>query len=155
MNLIKIKGKLTTGAPTLASLVDREMCLVVPDGDLYVRMNSTTLVLLGGNSKASLSSPALSGTPTAPTPANTTNNTQLATTQFVQSIVGGLNLANYATTAQLNAAIANLVNSAPAVLDTFNELAIALGNDPNFATTMTTALASKLDQNSVIDGGTI
>lgn len=38
------------------------------------------------------------------------------------------------------AAIAALVNSSPAALDTLNELAAALGNDPNFAATITTAL---------------
>lgn len=75
--------------------------------------------------KAPLSSPALTGTPTAPTAAQSVNNTQIATTAFVKS------------------AIAEMVGSAPAALDTLNELAAALGNDPNFATTMTNALAGK------------
>jgi hypothetical protein len=52
------------------------------------------------------------------------------------------------STAQLNAAIAaaiaGLIDSSPATLDTLNELAAALGDDPNFATTVTTALAAKL-----------
>lgn len=42
-------------------------------------------------------------------------------------------------------AVAALVNSSPAALNTLNELAAALGNDPNFATTVTNALAGKLD----------
>ncbi|WP_417313138.1 phage tail protein [Enterobacter sp.] len=75
--------------------------------------------------KAPLASPSLTGTPTAPTAAQTANNTQIATTAFVKS------------------AIAALVASSPAALDTLNELAEALGNDPNFATTMTNALAGK------------
>ncbi len=75
--------------------------------------------------KAPLASPVLTGVPTAPTPAAGTNTTQLATAAFVQ------------------AAIASLVASSPAALDTLNELAAALGNDPNFATTMTNALALK------------
>ncbi len=75
--------------------------------------------------KAPLSSPALTGTPTAPTAAQSVNNTQIATTAFVKS------------------AIAAMVGSAPAALDTLNELASALGNDPNFATTMLNALAGK------------
>jgi len=70
-------------------------------------------------------SPAMTGTPTAPTAAAGTNSTQISTTAFVQ------------------AAIAALVASSPAALDTLNELAVALGNDPNFATTMTNALAGK------------
>ncbi|QJT79572.1 phage tail protein [Kosakonia sp. MUSA4] len=74
---------------------------------------------------APLASPAMTGVPTAPTAAQSVNNTQLATTAFVK------------------AAIAALVASSPATLDTLNELAAALGNDPNFATTMTNALAGK------------
>ena len=56
-----------------------------------------------------------------------------------------------ATAAETNAKaytdtkVANLVNSAPGLLDTLDELAQALGDDPNFATTMTNALATKVD----------
>jgi len=49
----------------------------------------------------------------------------------------------YATTADITAAVAALVASSPSTLDTLNELAVALANDPSFATTMTTALAGK------------
>ncbi|EKG6969654.1 tail fiber protein, partial [Escherichia coli] len=77
------------------------------------------------NGKAPLDSPALTGTPTAPTAEQSVNNTQIATTAFVK------------------AAIAAMVASAPAALDTLNELAMALGNDPQFATTMLNALAGK------------
>ncbi|HAM9199167.1 TPA: phage tail protein, partial [Escherichia coli] len=75
------------------------------------------------NKKAPLNSPALTGTPTTPTARQGTNNTQIANTAFVM------------------AAIAALVDSSPDALNTLNELAAALGNDPNFATTMTNALA--------------
>ncbi|EKC2613581.1 phage tail protein [Salmonella enterica] len=75
--------------------------------------------------KAPLASPALTGTPTAPTAVQSTNNTQIATTAFVKSAVAGL------------------VGSSPEALDTLNELAAALGNDPNFATTVMNALAGK------------
>lgn len=74
---------------------------------------------------APLDSPALTGTPTAPTATAGTNTTQLATTAFVR------------------AEVASLVASAPGALDTLDELAAALGDDPNFATTITTALAGK------------
>lgn len=73
-------------------------------------------------------SPTFTGTPKAPTAAAGNNSTQLANTAFVQ------------------AAIAALVASSPAALDTLNELAAALGNDPNFAATMTNALAGKMDK---------
>ncbi|HED3076192.1 TPA: phage tail protein [Citrobacter amalonaticus] len=75
-------------------------------------------------------SPTFTGTPKAPTAAAGNNSTQLATTAFVQI------------------AIAALVDSSPGVLDTLNELAKALGNDPNFATTMTNALAGKMDKSA-------
>ena len=77
--------------------------------------------------KAPLASPTLTGVPSAPTAPTGTNSTQLASTAFVQ------------------AALAALVGSSPAALDTLNELAAALGNDPNFATTMTNALAGKVN----------
>ena len=75
--------------------------------------------------KAPLASPALTGTPTAPTAAGGTNTTQLATTAFV------------------TAALAALINAAPGALDTLEELAAALGDDADFAATMTAALAGK------------
>jgi phage-related tail fiber protein len=44
----------------------------------------------------------------------------------------------------ISSAVAALVNSSPAALDTLNELALALGSDPNFATTVNTALAARM-----------
>lgn len=76
--------------------------------------------------KAPLASPALTGTPTAPTATAGNSSTQLATTAFVA------------------AAVAGVINGAPGALDTLNELAAALGNDGNFATTITNGLAEKL-----------
>ena len=49
------------------------------------------------------------------------------------------------TNSQIDSKIATLVNSAPAALDTLDELAAALGDDANFATTVTNQLANKLD----------
>lgn len=76
--------------------------------------------------KAPLASPALSGVPTAPTASAGTNTTQLANTAFVQQ------------------EIASLIDAAPGTLNTLNELAAALGDDPNFATTISTSLGEKL-----------
>jgi len=45
---------------------------------------------------------------------------------------------------EIQTAVANLVDSAPTALDTLNELAAALGDDPNFATTVTNSIATKL-----------
>ncbi|MBA7987781.1 phage tail protein [Enterobacter asburiae] len=76
-------------------------------------------------------SPTFTGTPTAPTPAANDNSKKLVTTEFVAR------------------AIAALAGTAPETLDTLEELADALGNDPNFATTVLNKLAEKLakDQN--------
>ena len=58
---------------------------------------------------------------------------------------------NYQTEAQVRAIMAEIVNSAPATLDTLQELAAALGNDANFATTMTTALAGKVNTSDLVE----
>ncbi|SQB75184.1 tail fiber protein [Escherichia coli] len=84
------------------------------------------------NKKAPLNSPALTGTPTTPTAPQGTNSTQIASTAFVM------------------AAIAALVDSSPDALNTLSELAAALGNDPNFATTMTNALAGKQPKDATL-----
>ncbi|MED9834343.1 phage tail protein [Escherichia coli] len=117
-----VQAALTTlinGAPaTLDTL--KEIAAAINNDPKFSTTINNALAL-----KAPLSSPALTGTPTAPTAAQSVNNTQIATTAFVKS------------------AIAAMVGSAPAALDTLNELAAALGNDPNFATTMLNALAGK------------
>lgn len=81
------------------------------------------LAALGG---APLASPALSGTPTAPTPMLGTATPQIATMAALQAMRD------------------DLINAAPGTLDTLRELATALGNDPNFATTISTALGNRL-----------
>jgi len=58
---------------------------------------------------------------------------------------------SYATQSYVGTAISNLVDSSPATLDTLNELAAALGDDPNFATTVTNSIATKLP----LTGGTL
>lgn len=75
--------------------------------------------------KANIASPTFTGTPAAPTATAGTDTTQLATTAFVR------------------AEVANLVASAPSTLDTLDELAAALGDDANFATTTATAIGLK------------
>ena len=59
-----------------------------------------------------------------------------------------------ATTAYVDAELASLVDSAPATLDTLNELAAALGDDPNFATTTATQIGTKADKTTTITAGT-
>lgn len=53
----------------------------------------------------------------------------------------------YQTASQVQTAISNLVDSAPETLNTLNELAAALGDDPNFATTVSNQIGNKADKN--------
>lgn len=74
------------------------------------------------------------------------SNMSYATTTYVNDAIAaipGVDLTGYATEAYVTTAIGNLVNSAPAALDTLEELANALGDDPNFATTITNELSYK------------
>ncbi|EHM2894020.1 prophage tail fiber N-terminal domain-containing protein [Escherichia coli] len=82
--------------------------------------------------KAPLDSPALTGTPSTPTPPDDAAGNEIANAAFVRKL------------------LAALVDSSPEALDTLNELAAALGNDPNFATTVTNALAGKQPLNGVL-----
>ncbi|MED9626624.1 prophage tail fiber N-terminal domain-containing protein [Escherichia coli] len=82
--------------------------------------------------KAPLDSPAFTGTPTTPTPPDDAVGLETANAAFVRKL------------------LAALVDSSPEALDTLNELAAALGNDPEFATTVTKALAGKQPLNDVL-----
>ncbi|EBH7877685.1 phage tail protein [Salmonella enterica] len=82
--------------------------------------------------KAPLDSPAFTGTPTTPTPPDDAAGLETANAAFVRKL------------------LAALVDSSPEALDTLNELAAALGNDPNFATTVTNTLAGKQPLNGVL-----
>ena len=89
------------------------------------------------NAKAPLASPALTGTPTAPTATKNTNSTQLATTAYVQT------------------EISDLINGAPGTLQTLNDIADALGDDDDFAASVTTNLAAKAPIASPTFTGTV
>jgi len=103
-------------------------------GDL-LKWNGTAWVNAAGY--ALLASPALTGTPTAPTAAAATNTTQVATTEFVRTEVS------------------NLVGSAGATLDTLGEIATALGNDVALSTTLTTSIGLKAPLASPTFTGTV
>jgi len=100
---------------------------------IQTQLDSKLATATASSTYAPLASPALTGTPTAPTATAGTSTTQVATTAFVGTAVN------------------NLVASAPAALDTLNELAAALGNDASFSTTVTNSIATKLP----LAGGTM
>ena len=100
---------------------------------VQTQLNAKLATATAASTYAPLASPALTGVPTAPTAAANTNTTQIATTAYVQTEIN------------------DLIASAPGALDTLDELAAALGDDANFATTVTNSLATKLP----LAGGTM
>lgn len=123
----KTKGTLTIGSKTF-------------NGSTDVTYTKTDMGLgnVTNESKDTMfTSPTFTGIPKAPTATDSVSTTQLATTAFVHTRVAN--------------AINSLVGGAGEALDTLKELADALGNDPNFATTVSTELAKKLDKS----GGTM
>jgi hypothetical protein len=115
-------AKIANGAVTDAKLANNI-------AQSHIANLTTDLGLLASQAsvdlKAPLASPALTGTPTAPTANTLTNTTQIATTAFVQQ------------------EIAILTDSAPGLLNTLDELAAALGDDENFAATTANSIALK------------
>lgn len=93
--------------------------------ELAATPKAVKIVMDEAKTKAPLDSPVFTGTPTTPTPPDNATGLETANAAFVRKL------------------LAALVDSSPVALDTLNELAAALGNDPNFATTMTNALAGK------------
>lgn len=65
---------------------------------------------------------------------------------YITKVSQLINDAGYQTEADLQAAIEKIIGEAPEVLDTLKEIADALGNDPNFATTITKKLAAITEQ---------
>lgn len=96
--------------------------LVAIDGDMFAR--------------ATKDSPTFTGTPKAPSPAVGDKSQQVPNTTWVVDAI--------------TAAINKLVASAPGTLDTLKELADALGDDPNFATTVTNQIAGKQTKSDVL-----
>ena len=114
----KIKDGAVTDAKLANGIAQSHISDLVTDLGLKATQTSVDL-------KAPLASPALTGTPTAPTANTATNTTQIATTAFVQQ------------------EIAILTDSAPGLLNTLDELAAALGDDQNFAATTANTIALK------------
>ena len=102
------------------------------DSRYYTELETNQFLAL----KAPIASPTFTGVPAAPTATAGTNTTQLATTAFVGTAVAGL------------------VDSAPPLLNTLNELAEALGDDANFSTTIATSISLKAPIASPVFTGT-
>lgn len=172
---LKVKSSEVNATPQPTDLIVAEIAYSFLSETFFIKYPDGSIrAVAGAGVFAKLASPALSGTPTAPTANAGNNSQQLATTAFVQAAMatagtgdmtksvydgnndGKVNAADdsdklgnvaanlYALKTYVDTAIANLISSSPGVLDTLNELAAALGNDPDFATTVTNNLATKL-----------
>jgi hypothetical protein len=125
-------------------------------------------------SRAYTHSPTFTGTPLAPTATAATATTQIATTAFVGTEItnakasptftgvplaptadAGTNTTQIATTEFVKTAVDNVIASAPGALNTLDELAAALGDDQNYAATITTALGNKAPIASPAFTGTV
>ena len=128
----QIDAKAPTASPTFTGTVSGITSTMVGLGNVDNTSDAnkpvSTATQTALDLKAPLASPALTGTPTAPTAAAGTNNTQVATTAYA------------------DAAVAALVDGAPDLLNTLNELAAAISDDADFATTLTTSVGEKVSK---------
>ena len=132
-----------------------------------VKLDASTVGLgnVTNESKATMfTSPALTGTPTAPTASSDTNTTQIATTAFVKTAVANkssTDASTYATKNELNntksevksytdTEIAKLINSAPETLDTLGEIATAISENENVVEALNAAIATKANDADVV-----
>lgn len=144
MSRIQLRRKLTTGAPLVGDLLVGELCLNIPDSTFYWKKDTSTIVgpigvnVVTGDMLKSVYDTNNNGRPDV-----ADNALQL----------GGIAASSYATIASVTSQIAALVGSAPATLDTLQEIAAQLALDENGVATLTALVGTKLDANSTIDGG--
>lgn len=98
---------------------------------------------IDGRDIPNISYTQLSNTPSLSTVATSGSYNDLSDKPTIPSLTG------YATETYVNTQVANLVDSSPTTLDTLNELAQALGDDPNFATTVSNQIGLKADSSSL------
>ena len=133
-----IQTQLSNKQAVVANVSDTEIGYL--DGvtsSIQTQLDAKLASATAASTYAPLASPALTGTPTAPLATTGTNTTQVATTSFVQQ------------------ELAVLTTGAPAALNTLDELAAALGDDANYAATITTALGTKAPLASPTFTGTV
>ena len=130
-------GEGTTPTITVDTSAIQAKVANVTDTEIGYLDGVTSAIQTQMDLKAALASPTLTGVPLAPTASAGNNSTQIATTAYADT------------------AVANLVASAPATLNTLDELAAALGDDANFATTTATSIGLKANIASPTFTGTV
>ena len=159
-----------TGVATLAgseTLTNKLLTSPTVDGDgIYFEGstadgNETRLTVVDPTADRIITLPNVTGTVAILDASQTLSNKTLTSNTLGSDLAaGGFTVSGLATPsansdaatkAYVDTQVSNLVDSAPGTLDTLNELAAALGDDPNYATTITNALAGKLS----LSGGTM
>lgn len=139
----------------MGSLSIGEGCLVTPDNTLYYKKDAGTLLSWpSGAGAGDMLVATYDPTAVGGDAFSMDNMVEGATTKILtaaeRTIIG-----NAVSQTDIDNAINALIGGAPGALDTLNELAAAMADDAAFSATVTASLATKLDANSTIDGGTI
>jgi len=150
-NTIRIKRRNAAGAAGApASLQQAELAFNEADSTLYVGVgtggvggSATTIQAIGGSGTFATKSyvtSAVAAVDVSSQLANYLTTSAAASTYLSQATAAS----TYATQSSVSTAISNVINAAPAALDTLKELADALGSDASFSTTVTTSISGKL-----------
>lgn len=137
--------QLTASETAVTSVFGRIGAVVAQAGDYTTTQvtEGTNLYFTQGRARGSISLTTTGTTATYNTSTGVLNIPQYLTAFTETDPIWIADKPSYATKVYVDTAVANLVDSAPTTLDTLNELAAALGDDPNFATTITTLIGTK------------
>lgn len=152
-NTILIKGKATAGAFTVENLQAREIGVHLLDKYIAIRIGSAIVTFPDLEAIQDLLSNAGGGDMLKSVYDG--NNDGVVDNASNAASLGGVSSSSYALKTYVDSSISALVAGSPELLNTLNEIAAALGDDPNFSSTIMTLLGQKLDANSTIDGGTV
>lgn len=144
-NLYHTTARAAAAAP-VQSVFGRTGAVALTGGDVTTALGYTPVQQSALDLKANLASPTFTGTVGGITKAmvglGNVDNTTDAAKPISTATQTALNLKSDIT--YVDSRVAALVNSSPATLDTLDELAAALGDDPNFATTTATSLGNRV-----------
>jgi len=136
---------------SVASPSDGDMIKYVASTGLWTKIAASTTNIVEGTNLYYTTARANTDFDTRLATKSTTNLAEGTNLYYTDTRVGTyLTNNSYATQTYVNTAVSNLVDAAPGTLDTLNELAAALGDDPNFATTVATSIGTKVPNTRTI-----